>query len=47
MNVLPSSGRGNGEVYPYVLQTDRLTLNDPDDQRLSLGSDSGVDSSLA
>jgi hypothetical protein len=47
MNVLPSLGRGDGEVYPHVLQTDRLTLNDPDDQRLSLGSDPGVDSSLA
>src|SRR5258708_27548317 len=46
MDILPGAGRGDGEVYPHILETNRLALDDANDQRLSLGSDPSVDSSF-
>ncbi len=43
MDILPSAGRWDAEVYPKVLVSDGLTFQDRNDQRFSLCANSSVD----
>jgi len=47
MNVLPGPGGWDGEVYPHILQTNWLPVDDSNDQWFTLGTDPRMDSSFA